>query len=746
MYNKLVSFGYDLGDGETIIDVALTDGYLNVDTSHEVRMPDSQKEATAIPTGFGYDASGNVVLVPSILQDSDGVTDIHAYFKRRPGDLLGPLLPQRYNDLVSLFSGETWPSQSECPEVYTPEFQYFKDSMTVFTDALFNDASFLESAKFLASDRDEIVFCVGHPTKWNKLDRLIYRTILRQSVLGEGEFVGRPASLLVAEESRAAYLYMREKARIENSGTRILPKGTCTLLIDIGSSTIDVTAVTSDSRNSQYNSGNNYLGVRSIDYIIRDWYLENLRKQPNGDFYMAQYQDLIEQNPTQAQALVLKCRDAKEKVYSTTVGKATVYFGIFPPAKLTREIIDDLAQNAPVLPVLQTITALPEEESVMLKGCSWIDAFKKLLLEQKKAIAEQSLIIGRIIMTGSATKMTFIPPIIREAFSALDGDDILQDSAPSRSISRGLSLVGPSNMISKSFQADMEAILDEEIPQIVAQNIPALADTLGALVEKIVSDIIRKRMVAWRNGEIKTINEMSSLIEQDCSEDNIIKVLNKSEAYNSAIERWAEDTVGKDIALKLQLICKDYNVTEFSLESLNVMKGIRIDPITGDVEVDVAGGILNTVKNVVSLICGLIAGFLVVDIAAAIVVIVAMISVDLAGIIFAGLMALGPVGWAILAAVLVISVKELLSRGLNGFKDLFVSKVQGYDLPVIARKLLSDKKINEQIEKAELKKKIFDGLLDEQNKTNIVDAISRALREQVENRVDDIKFVIEAGK
>lgn len=745
MYTRLASFGYDLGDGETIIDIALTDSNLNVDTSHEVRMPDCQKEATAIPTGFGRDADGNVILVPSILLDSDNVTDIHAYFKRRPGDLLGPLTPQRYNDLLLLFSNETWPEQADCPEVYTPAFQYFKESVQVFTDTLFTDASFQESARFLAAGKDEVIFCVGHPTKWNKLDRLIYRTILRGTILGASEFVDKPASLVVAEESRAAYLYMREKTRMENRKTSILPKGTCTLLIDIGSSTIDITAVTSDSRNSQYNSGDNYLGVRSIDYIIRDWYLDNLRSQPNGDFYMAQYQDLIKQNPTYAAALILKCRDAKEKVYSTTVGKATIYFGIFPPVKLTREIINDLAQTVPILPVLETITAVPEDEAALLKDCSWIDAFKKMLLEQKKTMEEKSLKIGRIIMTGSATKMTFIPPFIREAFEDVGNDDILQDSAPSRSISRGLSLVGPSDLISRNFQADMEVVLNDEIPQIIAQDFPALAEMLGDVVEKTISEIIRKHMIAWREGKIDTIAQMSRQIEQDCSEENLIEVLSRSDEYNSAIKHWAEDVVGKDIALKLQLICKDYKVTEFSLESLNVMKGIRIDPITGDVEIDVAGGLLDTVRNVVSLICGLIAGFLVVDIAAAIVLIVAMISVDLAVLIFSGLVSMGPVGWAVLAAVLVIGVKELLSRGLDGFKDLFVSKVQGWDLPDIARKLLTDKKINEQIKKADLKKKIFDGLLDEQNKTNIVNAISLALREQVEKRADDIKFVIEAS-
>ena len=68
MDEKICCFGYDLGDGETIIDAVTTDENLNVQEIPGLRMPDSVKEGEPIPTGFGYDQDNKVFLIPSILQ------------------------------------------------------------------------------------------------------------------------------------------------------------------------------------------------------------------------------------------------------------------------------------------------------------------------------------------------------------------------------------------------------------------------------------------------------------------------------------------------------------------------------------------------------------------------------------------------------------------------------------------------------------------------------------------------------
>ena len=64
--------------------------------------------------------------------------------------------------------------------------------------------------------------------------------------------------------------------------SRTIPKNQSALLIDIGSSTIDLTALSADARNDQYNSGNSCLGARVIDFLILAWYPERLRKSPEA--------------------------------------------------------------------------------------------------------------------------------------------------------------------------------------------------------------------------------------------------------------------------------------------------------------------------------------------------------------------------------------------------------------------------------------------------------------------------------
>lgn len=134
---KLAIFGYDLGDEETIVAAITTNEYLEVDESLGLRMPDSQREGQAIPTGFGYDEDGRLLLVPSILQYPDAVTNIHAHFKREPTELLGTISDARYDELTELFQDGSWPSQADCPEVYSREFTYFREAVQTFTNAVF---------------------------------------------------------------------------------------------------------------------------------------------------------------------------------------------------------------------------------------------------------------------------------------------------------------------------------------------------------------------------------------------------------------------------------------------------------------------------------------------------------------------------------------------------------------------------------------------------------------------------------
>ena len=595
---KILSLGYDLGDGETIVDGVIFEPGKYTGTNKKLydkefylRMPGSSKDGDAIPTGFGYDESGKIVLIPSITSDPDEIRDIHAYFKRQPTGMLNlsdkksynKLDEKRYNELKNLFKSGKYPEYSATyGELYSEEFTAFRDSVRIFTDSIFSNEQFKEAINFHASECDKIIFCVGHPTKWNKLDCLIYKAILNESILGKGEYVGKKSSMILAAESRAAYLYLRE----EKKG-KPLEKNTCALLVDVGSSTIDVTAVVNDSRSSQHNSGNNYLGVRSIDYLIKEWFVKQLKFNKYFPNAKEIYQNIISQNPSQNTALILICRKAKEDAYSSRAGN--IFFTTFPPKKLRSKTIDELAQNSPVASALSSIAKIPDSEVNELKNQTWTELFKNFLETQKAEIKNLNLQIGRVIMTGSAIRMEFIPKIIKQVFSDIPAEEIWTDSNPSHSISKGLALVGPADEKSKYFQARMDRFTKEDIPQIIKDNLSSLADTISPVVESIVTDIILDRVDSWRRDSIRTIDDMIYEIKGDLTEKKLAEKLKDSDRYKNAVKNWTVDTLGDNIALKLKSICEDYNVPNFSRESLNVMKSVTVNPGTGTIEVNILG-------------------------------------------------------------------------------------------------------------------------------------------------------------
>lgn len=738
MEGKKTFIGYDLGDGESITDYVTMDATVAKDAVRTfftaMTMPDLNDPGRALPTTYGYDECGNLVFAESIKSMPDLVKDVHINFKRRPSDLLPHLSQKRSDELMILFEdAKVWPSQRECPECYTPEMEAFRKSVVTFTNAIFENKKYLERVFSEARDSSEIVFCVGHPTKWNDLDVAIYKVILKSSILGNGSYANKPTTIIMAAESRAAFLTIKDKA-----SDKVLQRGTSALLIDIGSSTIDLTAMTSDSHNYQYNSGNNYLGARCIDLIIREMYLESLRNKP-GEFQ--KYESIINKNPSQAKALTLICRLAKEQVYSTGAGVSTIYFLDLPPLRINKADVEQAIDRLPVSQILSKNISLPYEQAKEMGDRNWKVLFRDFLYEQKSEISKKGIKIGRIILTGSASKMTFVPQIVKDVFNDLPQGGVLADMDPSRSISMGLSLVGPSNEKSLEFQKDLNALIEKELPKIIEQDIPKLADNLSIVINSVVTDIVKKDMRLWRNSQIRTLKEMTEQIEFDCDEKQLQNQLMNNEEYNEAIRKWTVEVVGQDIAVRLQEICRRYGVRNLTLEDLNVMSVPKIEGFAVDIDVlDFA----DTIIAIVSIVAGIITAIVLPTILGIVIGLISWISVGIAGFLLSILLALPGVGWAVLLAVAGIAVIRAAAKGLGTAKEELIRRMQTINLPQWIRNRMTDEKIVEEITKADMKSKINKSILEDKSKKAIVESVARSLSGQIEKRAEDIKYVIES--
>ena len=736
--SKKAFIGYDLGDGETITDFSvLSDNQIkeSVQTVFVgMTMPDSNTPGQAIPTAYGFDQrSGKILFASSIISDPGAIRNICVNFKRRPSDLLDKDLLLSAPLLLKALQKKL-PTENEWPLLYTESMRAFIHSVITFTDALFGDPVYQEFVRSSAVDCESIVFAVGHPTRWDDLDVALYKAILAQSILGKGSYAGKPTDLVMAAESRAAFLYVKDKAH-----KSVLPKDTCALLIDVGSSTIDLTAMTADSRNHQYNSGSNYLGARSIDYIIREQYLKRLSRNPD-DWQI--YNSLMQQNPTMDMALTLCCRKAKEDVFSISAGKAYILFSDFPPMRITREEVEEAIRTMPVGPVLRQYIGLPDKEAKAMGEKSWAVLFQEFLQEKKEEMDTQGLHIGRIILTGSASRMPIVPVIIKKVFHDLPQDSVLADMNPSRSISMGLALVGPSNEKSKGFQRDLEVLMKETVPEVVEQDLPKLAEELAGIIEGIVNEIVKSNILRWRRCEISTLNAMMDTIKRECNQNQLNHRLAKNKQYNDAIKHWTVDVVGKDIAKKLQVICQKYGVDDLSLDQLNAMKVASID--VGGLNFNPMADIMDGIVGVLAVIAGVIAAIILPTVLGIVVGLISWISVGLAIFLLDILLMLPGVGWAILLGLVGIAVIKAAAQGMEGAKRDITRRLQEANLPQWVRDRMTDATIDKKLAEAGMKEKIKAAILEEKSKKQIVAAVTENLSRQIAKRAEDIKYVIES--
>ena len=199
--------------------------------------------------------------------------------------------------------------------------------------------------------------------------------------------------------------------------------------------------------------------------------------------------------------------------------------------------------------------------------------------------------------------------------------------------------------------------------------------------------------------------------------------------------------MGKDIAIELKSLCDKYGVRDISIDDLNIMTMPKIS--IGDIPLDPLD-FMDTLSTVISLVSGVVAAASITTIMAVIVVVVSLISESLAASLFAALVGMGPVGWAVLAGVVGVAVAALVSGGFDKFKKSFQDKVIGWNLPKVARKTMTDDKVNKSFADANLPKQIEDAFKDAKLKNEIVNKVSANLKGQIEKRAEDIKYAIES--
>ena len=757
---RKVYIGYDLGDGEAIVSYQVwTDNYKDQTTKVDsFIMPTMEKNDIPIPTAY-CKIGDNIFLgkdITEVRMTDDGY--FAGNFKKRPSDLLQNYSEQDLADLFRVFTQET----TDWPDVQLPEALIkLRDDVVTFTDALFkykeidedgNEHCFMDELEpyFKIGDKiDAFIFCVGHPTKWGleqekgALDVAIYKKIMEQTCLGKGSFDYKgkvyPSELVLDAESRAAFLYTREYY-----GTNTDIRNTF-LLLDIGSSTVDLTALKQNGK--EYNHGNTYLGARIIDYQILNFFQEEIKNKNVYDYY----DDYVRNNNGEKQIL-LKCRYAKEDIFTKSMKKKSGYtpeisYTIKMPGsdggKVWVNLTDDDLKNIEKQPIKYVLQAkLGQSDAVLnlVNNNTWEEELIRYLSEQNTILKSEDFIVNELILTGSASVM----PSVNRACEKIFGIKPVKDSRRACSIASGLVLTGISNERSREFKENIE-VFSRHLPSIIEEDVINLAEKVSLFFsDYIVDDVIKTQLLNWKKGEITTLEDAIEVIKHKCSEDSLKNLLKYNDQYNSIIKTWIEIIVDK-IAKQLSSMGKKYGV-EFRTDTIKdiIFPDVNMSGLSkGNASVDLFGDGYDIVNSILSIITNAASTIGVFFVG----VIIAAISDAIGAGIFFVLIS-NPVGTTVLVAIaLYLGIKAggNVQKSLENNKEKIISKIYSWDFPKPVRFIIPETvligKLPEQ--KNQTKEKVYNSFTSSKTKADLSNAIIAKLQSNINRCVNEIRYVIE---
>lgn len=773
---KNVYIGYDLGDGETIVSYQVLNNGRPSDVSTFI-MPTRQKNDKPIPTAFCI-IDGKKYLGESIIsRKMDDNSYFSGNFKKRPTDLFDDLTEEKISELYKVFNQKT----DEWPDVELPESLIkLRDDIVCFTDTLFQykkktkdgyEHFFMEEMlpHFDESTDpvDSIVFCVGHPTKWGltseaesggldkrgALDIAIYKKIIQQTCLKTGffEFAGKkyPSKLLMDAESRAAFLYTRNYYGTKFNSTNINFENDSFLLVDVGSSTIDITAIKQNVE--PYNHGNTFLGARIIDYQILHFFENKIRQKNSYNLY----EDYVKNNNGKKQVLLCS-RYAKENLFSQLIREEDddedeTYCPRITPSEIALpgadagncmsliELSDlEKLEKEPIQDILRNDLGISEEVLACVKNNTWEEELIRYLSEQNDNLKSKGFSVNKIILTGSASLM----PSVRRACEAVFSVSPLYDSKRACSIANGLVFAGVSNEKSEQFQKCMEIFEEKELPDMIENNILSLADRLSDfLAEFITEKIIKDTLLDWKEGNYQTLNDAVEKMKYLSSQEMLSAILNCNSEYRSLVEDWIKNLI-KQVTQSLAETGAAYGITITEDD----LTGIIIPPVSIS---SLPDGSLNSLENgmdALNSITTMILGVIVTSCFAPIVIsIIALISVSLASITAAALAAIPGAGIAFLAVMAGATVMQIIERGLDEFKEIILSNITKANIPLALRKLIPIGTFTSNLEeqKNQIKSEVYNSFADKETKMKLRDSIKDKLDLKIPFCVNKIRYAIE---
>lgn len=335
------------------------------------------------------------------------------------------------------------------------------------------------------TDDNHIVY-IARPSGWvDKQCKQLYCQMAIQAGLPLGG---------LTSESRAAIFFARNVANFANDITQ------GAIVFDLGSSTLDFTYLAEDNIPIDYGYK---LGAHLIDETILNNMILN-----NEDV-----REFINRYPAYQDALLFKARKFKEEVYSRNESSKTVsgfpLSSIIPETEASFEAYEDIY-------VKLRVNNMEELNQMIESRVQYISKLRKAMIDFRDQWIPGRPVNG-VFLTGGASRMNFIRPLIAEVFSLSEDRVKIDNDNPSLTISRGIALLGTTDAITSVLMNDLRASLPSIIKEEI--SIDRLVDQLSKHIVTASWKIIEDTCADWiKNGKTTNDEELKKKIKKNLEE------------------------------------------------------------------------------------------------------------------------------------------------------------------------------------------------------------------------------------
>ena len=393
------------------------------------------------------------------------------------------------------------------------------------------------------TDDNHIVYiaCPSNPDEWSESELNSYCEIALQAGLPIGKINNQ--SIGIIRESRAAFL----KARFDPNSKSSIKEGI--LLIDFGSSTVDLTYYSSLYTDKPIDGGGN-CGASNFEKIIKD---DLVRRIP----IVAQS---VNQSDYCENAILLAIREAKEKYYRYSEEDLEISLSLTKvSAGLVLGSIEEYYS-------LNQIEDLLKDYKSSIKDC--FNSFKKEI---------QGYPIKLIFMTGGASRMGFIQEIARDVFHYQN--NIYIENDPSLTISNGIALAARADL--RAYELERQLLSLSALTKDISDNV--LEDTSN----KVAQNAIDKIEYIYKGFAESSYNKSISVIENELK--NSVKNIPCSNYLNETFSECVRKEVNSLIIKDLNDIVGNYfpdetipQIKPNTLFSIKTTGNISIEKLISD--------------------------------------------------------------------------------------------------------------------------------------------------------------------